>query len=131
MADFVMNFPKFCCELPSIKLKLSPILRTEFIFFIRGSYSPRFLGRKYVNPNMSRYRIGGPQSGMMKGEDDGVGDDEFSDDEIVTTGKELREDDLDSEDSYEIGIEQKLFKENGYTFLEITCQLMSKEENAL
>ena len=52
---------------------------------------------------MSRYRIRGPQSGMMPGDDDDLVYDEFSDDDVTVTGKKLKEDDLDSEDSYEIG----------------------------
>ena len=41
---------------------------------------------------------------MVLGEDDDLADEEFSDDEIVSTGKKLRDEDLDSEDSYEIGM---------------------------
>ena len=79
----------------------------SFLCYYSGSYSPRFLGRKYVNPNMSRYRMRGPRSGMLQGEDDGdeIEYEEFSDDDVVTTGKILRDDDLDSEDSCEIGIQ--------------------------
>ncbi|KAH3862071.1 SUN domain-containing protein 1-like isoform X1 [Dreissena polymorpha] len=33
--------------------------KTDYTYAKSGSYSPRFFGRKYVNPNMSRYRIHG------------------------------------------------------------------------
>ena len=52
---------------------------------------------------MSRYRMRGPRSGMLQGEDDDLAYEEFSDEDVVTTGKKLRDEDVDSEDSYEIG----------------------------
>ena len=50
---------------------------------------------------MSRYRIGGPRSGIMKGGVDELDYDEFSDEELEATGRRVK--DTDSEDSYEIG----------------------------
>ena len=50
---------------------------------------------------MSRYRIRGPRSGMMDGGDDDLEYAEFSDDEVDTGEKDVK--DTDSEDSYEIG----------------------------
>ena len=41
---------------------------------------------------------------MLHGEEDDLAYEEFSDDDIVSTGKKLRDDDVDSEDSYEIGM---------------------------
>lgn len=69
-----------------------------------GSYSPRFFGRKYVNPNMSRYRIHSHRSGVTPPHDDeNLMYDEFTDDD------EIDEDvnDSDSDVSYERGMTKK------------------------
>ena len=50
---------------------------------------------------MSRYRIGGPRSGMTKVGVDELDYDEFSDEELEAAGDRVK--DTDSEDSYEIG----------------------------
>lgn len=77
--------------------------KTDYTYAKSGSYSPRFFGRKYVNPNMSRYRIhgkGGASGQAMELDDvdyDGYLSSEFSDDERI--GQELN--DSDSDVSYE------------------------------
>lgn len=66
----------------------------------RGSYSPRFLGRKWVDPNMSRYRIrykGGARSDV---DYDGYLSSEYSEDERLAS-EDIQ--DSDSDVSYERG----------------------------
>ncbi|XP_060565879.1 uncharacterized protein LOC132724911, partial [Ruditapes philippinarum] len=75
--------------------------KTDYTYARSGSYSPRFFGRKYVNPNMSRYRIRTKQGagvGQVEQEDldyDGYLSSEYSDDDRV--GGEL-----DSDSDYSI-----------------------------
>ncbi|XP_045212525.2 uncharacterized protein LOC123563667 isoform X2 [Mercenaria mercenaria] len=87
--------------------------KTDYTYARSGSYSPRFFGRKYVNPNMSRYRIRG--RGGAAGIDqedldyDGYLSSEYSDDDRV--GKELQ--DSDSDISYETVLEDGIELRSG------------------
>ncbi|KAL4239314.1 Secreted beta-glucosidase sun1 [Mactra antiquata] len=87
--------------------------KTDYTYARTGSYSPRYLGRKWVTPNMSRYRIrykGGTSSARSDIDYDGYISSEYSDDDRVTTDDIL---DTDSDISYERVLEDGIELRSG------------------